>query len=144
MFFLQTAVLLNKTAAKRQKHQYSGVDRECDGVVIAAPEQQGWQSAAGGRRDGGWCTCNSNSSDCQEEESPERVAHWEDRRRIRRRETARGRQTAGRIREENKMRRDPQRLAKREAGRYWLVTEDTAQECETCERPFLRITATYL
>lgn len=89
--------------------------------MIAAPEQQGWQSAAGGRRDGGWCTYNSNSSDCQEEESPERVARREDSRRIRRRETAQGRQTAGRIREENKIRRNPQRLEQRETGGYGLV-----------------------
>lgn len=37
----------------------------------AAPVQQGWQSAVGGRRDGEWCRCNSNSSGCPEEESPE-------------------------------------------------------------------------
>lgn len=63
----------------------------------AAPEQQGWQSAAEGRRVGGWCTYNSNSNDCQEEESPERVARREDRGR-RGRETAQGSQTVGRIR----------------------------------------------
>lgn len=36
----------------------------------AAPGQQGWQSAAAGRRDGGWCRCNSRETG--EEESPER------------------------------------------------------------------------
>lgn len=46
---------------------------------------------------------------------------------------AQGRQTAGRIREENKIRRNPQRLEQQETGGYWLVTENAAQECETCE-----------
>lgn len=41
----------------------------------AAPVQQGWQSAVGGRRDGEWCRCNSNSSGCPEEESPESRRH---------------------------------------------------------------------
>lgn len=41
----------------------------------AAPEQQGWQSAAEARRDGGWCRCNSNSNDCRGEESPGRDEH---------------------------------------------------------------------
>lgn len=31
-----------KKNPKRQKHQNTGIDRECEGVVIAAPEQQGW------------------------------------------------------------------------------------------------------
>lgn len=53
---------------------------------------------------------------------------------------AQGRQTAGRIREENKIRRNPQRLEQQETGGYWLVTENAAQECETCEGPFLRVT----
>lgn len=46
--------------------------RECDKAVKAAPGQQGWKGASVGRRDGGWCTCNSNSNDCRDEESPER------------------------------------------------------------------------
>lgn len=43
--------------------------------VRAAPVQQGWQSAVGGRRDGEWCRCNSNSSGCPEEESPKSRPH---------------------------------------------------------------------
>lgn len=46
----------------------------------AAPGQQGWQSAAVGRRDGGWCRCNSNSNDCREEESPGRDKHRQEER----------------------------------------------------------------
>lgn len=120
-----------KPTKKRQKHKNTGIDTECEGVVKAAPEQQGWQSAAGGRRVGGWCTYNSNSNDCQEEENPERDARWEDRGRRRRRQTAQGSQTVARIRLENKI-RNPQRLEQRETG-GWFVTENTAQEGETCK-----------
>lgn len=47
-----------------------------DEDVEAAPGQQGWQSAAAGRRDGGWCRCNSKETG--EEESPERGEHMEE------------------------------------------------------------------
>lgn len=57
----------------------------------AAPVQQGWQSAVGGRRDGEWCRCNSNSSDCPGEESPGSHGHQEERGRTA--DTARGKRT---------------------------------------------------
>lgn len=46
----------------------------------AAPGQQGWQNAAVARKDGGLCRCNSNSNDCQEEESPGRDKHHQEER----------------------------------------------------------------
>lgn len=61
---------------KRREDKGTKCERvELEQEEKAAPGQQGWQSAAVGRRGGGWCRCNSNSDDCREEESPGRDKH---------------------------------------------------------------------